>query len=250
MKRIKITGLALVAVFAISAMVASAASALPKWNVNGAALTTKENITFTSVGVTKLVTPNHTIECEKAKQGTGTNQIENVGGTGVAHATIQFEKCNVNEGLTKCKAKSKGAAEETIVTNVNSELTFRSNAKSTPLGVVFKTTKAATKAFVELEFSGICSILNGPVNATGEEHGSAIEGVAGVVCKLEGTPETEAATHEINCVKGEQTKFFYEEGGLLKEGKAGLEFNKEVSEQVGKGTIKVSGTNTYSAKSA
>jgi hypothetical protein len=242
-------GLCLVAVFAMAGLAASSASALPKWNVNGAALAGKENITFTSVGVTKLVTPNHTIECEKAKQGTGTNQIENVGGTGVAHAVIQFEKCNVNEGLIKCKAKSKGAAEETIVTNVNDELTFRSNAKSTPLGLVFKTTKAKSKPFVELEFSGICSLLNGTVNATGVEHGPAIEGVAGVVCKIEGTPEKEENSHEINCVKAEQTKFFYEEGGLLKEGKAGLEFNKEVSEQVGKGKIKASGTNTYSAKS-
>jgi hypothetical protein len=264
MMRLRILGLALVAVFAVTAVAASSASAAKngphwwgceevasgkfldsecsmagagKWEKKELLAGEKRAITFTS-GETKLVTKAATILCKKDK---GTGEI--IGGwPGIDKAAIEFEECEV-EGL-KCEAKTKGGTKKGVISvNVNTELVYvgtkvQAEEEKPPLGILFKTVAAKNKIFVELEFGGICALDNGPVTATGEEHGPGIPGVAGVVCKAVEPIETYKFTHEINCVKGEQTKFFYWEGGVLKEGKAGLEFHGEVAEQVGKAVIK------------
>ncbi len=201
------------------------------------------NISFTS-GVTKLTTAKHTIECEKDK---GTGEI--IGGSpGTDKAKITFEKCTVTEGAIKCEARNKGGAFPNIVVNVNTELVYigtkeQEEKEVPPLGILFKTA-TGTKTFVELEFSGLCALLNGSVTATGEETPAAevpprIAGVAGVVCKIVEPAEAYKFVHEIECPKPaiKSFSFWTRPGGALKEGKVGLEFNKEVSEQVGNAKI-------------
>jgi hypothetical protein len=251
MLRAKTLGIALVAVFAFSAVAVASASASmtgPHWSWNNTVRnsnTEKLPITFTG-GVTKLKAGGLTIACKSAS---GSGNL--VGGSpGTDNAKIKFEKCEV-EGLG-CEAKNKGGAFPNIEVNVNSELVYftkkAGEEEKPPLGILFKTTEAKKKAFVELEFSGLCALDNGPVNAIGEEEGPGVAGIAGVVCKVVEAAETEKLTHEVECIEKEQTKFWYWKSGVLTEGKAGLEFHSSAAEQIGKGTV--TAKETFSAKGA
>lgn len=285
MIRIRIIGLTLVAVFAMSAVAVSSASAAkngPHWlsssfggecieptakgiwafetkakceagtpiistgnweKILGAG--EKKNITFTS-GETRLITASDLIICKKDK---GTGEI--IGGwPGTDKATITFEECEVTKPFT-CKVKNAGGTFGTIVTTVNTELVYTTKKageeEKSPLGILFKTTSAKNKLFVELEFSGICAFGPKKVEATGEEHGPGIPGVAGVVCKIVEPAEANKVVHEIECAEKAQQKFFYWEGGVIKEGKAGLKLGSEVAEQVGSAKIELESKKEYAA---
>ena len=271
MTRLRIVGLALVAVFAMGAVgvtTASAAKNGPHWWVcekqtggkfennecskEGTSKTWESKellsgesrpIKFTS-GETKLKTASDLIVCKKDK---GTGEI--IGGwPGTDKAKIMFEECEVTKPFT-CKVKSVGSAPfGTIEVAVNTELVYtgtkeQAEKEEGPLGVLFKTTSSANKLFVELEFSGICAFGAKKVNATGEVTPAAeipprITGVAGVVCKII-EPEPYKFVHEINCAEKEQTKFYFwtHPGAVIKEGTAGLELGGEVAEQIGKAKI-------------
>src|ERR1039458_1834346 len=290
MIRIRITGLALVAVFAMSAVAVSAASAAkngPHWlsssfggecieptttkkwefetkakceagtpiittgnweKVLGAVETRK--ITFTT-GVTKLRTASDLIECEKDK---GTGEI--IGGwPGTDKATITFEKCNVTKPALGCEVRSVGQEKfGTIVVSVNTELVYtgtktQAEHEEQPLGILFKSVGAGNKKFVELEFNGLCALegTKKVVEATGEEHGPGIAGKAGVVCKIVEPAEANKVVHEIECVEKAQQKFFYWEGGVIKEGKAELKLSGEVAEQIGSAKIELESKKEYAA---
>jgi hypothetical protein len=272
MSRIKIMGLALVAVFAMSAIAASSASAAktgPHWwvcekdptgkfensecNKSGTGWESKElaagetrKITFKNNGNTKLKTASDLIECEKAEQTGTENEI--IGGSpGTDKAKIKFTKCTVVKPNLGCEVRSVQTPEVpfgTIEVAVNTELVYTGTKKQAeeekpPLGILFKTTAKGAKTFVELEFNGLCALAGTKkiVEATGEEHGPGTVGKGGVVCKSVEKIEEYKFAHELECVEKEQTKFFYWEGGTLKEGKAGLKLGTEEAEQVGKGTI-------------
>jgi len=267
--RLRILGLALVAVFAMSAVAVSSASAAkngPHWWVcekdatglfsnsecskSGTGWESKEllggetrKISFTS-GETKLKTASDLIVCKKDK---GTGEI--IGGwPGTDKATIIFEECKVTKP-TSCEVKSKGEKTfGTITVSVNTELVYtgtkeQEEKEEPPLGILFKTTSSASKAFIELEFSGICAFGPKVVEATGEVTPAAeipprITGVAGVVCKII-EPESYKFVHEIECPEPAITKFSFwtHPGAAIKEGTAGLKLGTEVAEQVGKAKI-------------
>jgi len=267
LKRFRIVGLCLVTVFAMSAVGVSSASAAkngPHWWVcekatpgtfsNSECSTSGTGwesfpllagetrpIKFTS-GVTKLKTGSDLIECKK---DAGTGEI--IGGwPGTDKAKIKFTECKVEKPALGCEVRSVQTPEVpfgTIEVSVNTELVYTGTKKQAeeekpPLGVLFKTTEKGNKHFVQLEFTGLCTLKGTRkfVEATGEEHGPGIVGVAGVVCKIV-EPEAYKFVHEIECPTPAIKTFFYWEGGVLKEGKAELKLEGEVAEQIGNAKI-------------
>jgi hypothetical protein len=266
MKRTRLIGLALMAVFAMSAVAVSSASAAkngPHWWVCEKGGTTFKNNLCTESGtgpfgekelvsgetrtlkfksgITKLKTTAATIECKTDK---GTGNIKG-GWPGTNEGTIEFEGCTAKSGTEECKVMSEGLKVEGLIkVEVNSELVYTGTeaqaiAEKPPLGVLFKTKSSTNKTFVKLVFVGgaKCTELNGPVTATGEVHGPGIAGVAGVVCNIVEKAEEYAFTHEIECPEVAKKTFFYWEGGVLKQGKAGLEFKSLPATQIGNATI-------------
>jgi hypothetical protein len=253
MRHIKILGLCLVAVFAMSAIVSSSALAAkngPHWKVKGVELKAKESkvIKFKS-GVTKLETASDLIECKK---DSGTGVI--IGGwPGTDKAKIKFEECAVTKPFA-CEVKNAGGTFGTIEVNVNTELVYLSEAaglgEKPPLGILFKTTKAKENLFVELAFSGICAFGAKKVIATGTEVATSPperEGLAGVACEITGSAEAEEVQHEINCPAVPNKEFFYWKSGVLTKGTAGLELGTEVAKQIGAATIALESGEKYSS---
>jgi|GEM_PF-6400606 len=188
-----------------------------------------------ATGEMKFTTKLASVVCKKG-EGAGTA----IGGTpGTAKATLKFKECEVV--TLKCKVMNKGGTPGTIEFKINAEwvnLTKTGLEEGLlPYGLLVKTTAKGEKTLVSLEYSEACASKNGPVTATGEEHGAGIEGVAAIVCKL-GEPEESKEVHEITCAEKEQTSFFYgKEAKTANEGKAGIEVFKEKAEQVGKAKI-------------
>ena len=225
----------------------------PHWFVENTALSGSQPITFKNNGNTRLVTAEDEILCEKAEQ-TGVTGNEIIGGSpGAGKANIKFTLCTVIKPGLGCEVRSKttGTPFGTIEINLHTELVYLTKAageaEKAPLGVLFKTAAASNKKFVELEFTSLCVFGSKLVEATGEEHGPGIAGVAGLVCEAAEKAEVEKVSHEINCIEKKQQKFFYWGSGVLKEGKAGLKLSGEVAEQIGKGTIEAGGK-AYSAR--
>jgi hypothetical protein len=249
MMRLRMLGLALVAVFAVGVIAASAASAAktgPHWWVNGAeqASTGQKHAMELVGGATMLTTKGLTFTCKKDK---GTGEI--IGGSpGTAKATVEFEGCEA-EGCGGVSNEGDEVA-TTILVHVNAELVFLTKAageaEKPRLGILFKTIAAKENTFVRLTFG--CPAFNGPITATGIEHGPGIPGVAGIVCEMAESAEAEEVTHEVEWAKNEQAKFWYYEGGVLKEGKAGLEFNGGVFEQAGKAVVRLVSGESFSAR--
>jgi|CZKG01.1.fsa_nt_gi hypothetical protein len=190
-----------------------------------------------AIGEMKLTTKSVSVTCKKG-EGTGTA----IGGTpGTGKATLKLKECEV--AALKCKVMNKGGTAGTIEFNANVEdvsLTKVGLEEGLlPYALLFKTHAKGEKTLVELALSEPCASKNGPVTATGEEHGAGIEGVAAFVCKLE-APEESKEVHELTCAEKEQTVYFYgKEGKTASEGKAGIEVFKEKAEQVGKAKIEL-----------
>jgi len=247
--RLRTLGLALMAVFVMSAVIASAAQAEgPEYRVAGAAAPAATKITF-SGGETKLITKGSTIKCTKVSAvAAGPNEIFG-GAPGTGTAKLKFESCTVKVGILTCEVKNTGGTFPNIELQVNDELVYGSKAaaesRTEPLGILFETTSTTNSTFVELQFSGLCSIANNTVTAVGEVRPT---GIAGVACEILPKATEEKKTHEINCKEKEQTAFWTRAGGVVKAGTAGLKFNGEVAEQVGKGTIELTSKELWSVK--
>jgi hypothetical protein len=185
MKRIRIIGLVLAAVFALSAVASATASAEenPTWwyckKVGGtlgkfttSACTGTEapgewektflaagefkEITAAANGTQKLSSTGVTINCTALKLGAGAKLLG--GEPGTDEEIITYEKCSV-EGFPLCKINGKNAGEATITTNLlKSTLVFETKAaaeaKTAPTLSLFEP-KVGTQ-FVEIEFSGTC----------------------------------------------------------------------------------------------
>lgn len=253
LKRFRIVGLCLVAVLAMSAVAATSAlaEAGPHWRVAGAPLgatTETRAIKFTNNGNTTLKSGENEIICKKAKEKAGAaNQI--IGGkVGTDKATILFEECKL-EKPTNCEVRNVGGPTwGTIEVPSNTELVYtgtEAQAKNHegPVSVVFKTTVAGVKTFVKLQFQGglLCGFVGEKtVEATGQERGPWIAGIAGVVCELVGAFETEALSHEINCPETAIKKFYFWNQAtpkVIEEGNAELRLSGTVSQQIGRAHV-------------
>ena len=115
MKRIKVTGLALVAVFAVSAVAAASALAVPVEPVWKLANTAEKQFTGSS-GQAVLSTANTTVTCTSSVQNAGEGEVVASGSSTVAKVTIHFLGCK--SGTKKCKSTSPVGATEEIITNV------------------------------------------------------------------------------------------------------------------------------------
>lgn len=197
-------------------------------------------------GITKWKSAIGTIECTKAS---GKGQIEG-GSPGTGNATIKFEGCKVLS--LGCEVRNKGGTMGTIEIKSGVELVYLTKAaiegEVAPLGLLFKTLGAGEKKFVELEFSSLCSLENGPIEATGEERTAGTPGVAGVMCKLVEKIEAQEALHSIECIEGQQKTFWGWINKSIAEGKAGLAFKGTTSEELmGKGEVELESKEPYAA---
>jgi hypothetical protein len=223
MKRLKIVGMALVAVFAISAVVVAPAFASsttnPSWYVAGTKLTGTENIEAKAVTTQELTSSAaKTISCKKVALNTGAAHfIENMGSPlfgGEDKETLTYSECTYPE--SGCHVKNKGGTNGTIVTDaLTSLLAYKTEAeaekeevkKGTTL-TVFKPASGST--FVEIEFEGSgCPIITS----------ASVEGSVAVENDGEvGTePGAEATTHEITAPSTLIKKAYCNEGGAPKE---------------------------------
>lgn len=238
---IRTLGLALVAVLALGAVMASAAMAGPEWQVKGVKLASgvKKTITFKNVGNTALKTANDEIVCTSAIQGTAPNEI--IGGAvGTDKAKIEFKGCTVTKPFS-CEVTDKTTKKFGIINvTVNTELGYETSVKTNPV-LIFGTTSSTNKLFVELEFSGLCAFGAKKVEATGNTLANAT-GVAGVVCKLPNVG-TEEVEHSLDCEMGKQKEWYNAAGTKFS---AGLLLGSELAEQVGNGKVKLSSEEEYS----
>jgi hypothetical protein len=162
MKRFRMIGVALLAVFALGAVVASAAQAEGYWTIQGSRLAAGKTHNFTAKAVTNfaLVTAEAgaTITCTAFKLKEGVLLGSNPGAAGTSNEVVVFEKCSLVEGngAPACKLKS-----ETLTTNsLKNELV---ESETGTLLTLF--TPASGTVFITLEFEGTCT--TNPTKVTG-----------------------------------------------------------------------------------
>ena len=110
MKQIRTLGMVLVAVFALSAVVASAAFAAPEFEVRSGE--TLKGTTFTgSTTGAKLTAAGTTINCTG-----GSSSGEITGATTVGKVVVTFTGCK-GKGLSECSVQSPGASPGEVVTD-------------------------------------------------------------------------------------------------------------------------------------
>ena len=153
----------LVAVFAMSALEASAASAIaPEFEKSGGGLPTLKGFKDTS-GVQTLYAPGVTIICKKSNSAGKITGLKTVG-----EVTVTFEECKLwNTALTiECGVKSKSPLGSlgTIITNkLKGELGV--TTIGTKVGEALAPESGAT--FVEIEAVAPCSVFTGVTKVEG-----------------------------------------------------------------------------------
>jgi hypothetical protein len=157
MIRLRLVGLAFIAVLALGAMVVSAAQAEPEFKPS-----TKQAFTGLSGASHLENTSGTTVECTHGKT---TGEI--TGAHTVGTVVVKFTGCTAEKG--KCSAKSKGApaSNEIIVNTLNGELGTTKEATS-GVGLLLKPASGST--FVEIEAS--CTLIS-PAAVTGDIVGEA-----------------------------------------------------------------------------
>jgi hypothetical protein len=198
-----------------------------------------------TLGEMNLKTKSLSIICKKG-EGVGTA----IGGTpATGKVTLKLKECEVP--ASKCKVMSEGGASGTIEFNANVEVVYPVKKGFEeglfPYSLLFKTTAKGKSTLVSLTYSESCATKNGPVTATGGEHGAGIEGVAAFACRFVEPAEEVKISHEISCAKEESTVFFYGiEGKTIGESKTGIEILKEKVEPVGKVTAEFTSKEKWS----
>jgi hypothetical protein len=229
MKRIKALGLALAAVFAMSAVAASAASAVegPFWKVEGVRLASgvaKEiRVTGTSTRQELYASIGVRIKCEKvAAEATPTPEIvgkaAGTGGTSVEK--LRYTGCTVEGDGPTCKLEGGEVKTENLENREGYE-----GERTGNLLTGFKP-EGANKVFAKLKFEkGTCTF--GSENNVELASGK----VLGVICfdlneagaKVSVTAnQAEHLKPQIECPVTKIAKMFYEEAGGLKAEEAGL----------------------------
>jgi hypothetical protein len=223
MNRLRVLGLALVAVFAMSAVAVASASATagPIYKAAGAELASgkSEPITATANGSQVLKAAGVTVTC--TEYALKEAKIEGKGATtgGSSAETIEYKGCTVAGDGAKCTVKGKTVTTKALEDLQGYETKTRTGNIQTGFKPVSKT------LFATLEFEGTCTdgLSNNVELGTGK--------TIGVICndtnELATTIDTVAANlpeAKVNGVECEATNksFFYEKAGTIEELKAGL----------------------------
>jgi hypothetical protein len=151
MRRIRIIGLALVAVFALAAVAAATASAAAPEFVpaNGKF---PVSVKFTSGAGTLEAEGGHTVSC---KHDSGAGTIENA--KTIAKAVIKFTGCTTNIiGEDECKTAGKAKGE--IVTNTLAAKLVFDNKEKTSVALLAANEKGPAELYAEFECLGLETI--------------------------------------------------------------------------------------------
>lgn len=254
MKRIKIAGLCLVAVLAMSAVVATTALAAggPLWY--GKKSGTKETLALgNTVGIESTATPEEfhlettikgtesTVKC-KVLHETGAALIGGTPGTG--YATVEFKECTV-EGLggVVCKVESETKVKEVIGPfRITTILVFPKGSRLS--GLVLLLPFSGT-TFVNFITSGTFCPFKGTIHVRGSLLAQLWQ--AGVLSKSGGLAET----NELNFPAKPIEEFEVFEGGSFKTGTSHLksQFESEAEEPaIQRGRVTLGYTSAAKAK--
>jgi len=241
MRSIRLAGVAVLAVFAISAVTASAAFATgPVWKVAGTelkagqtkAITAKQKTSFTLTAGSLI-----TVLCDKA-----TSSGEIIGGVpGTDKAKITFSECVVKGFESTCHVNSPGEEAGTIFTEAKTELVYIGSSEQAeklegPIGDLFSPASGTT--FVTLEVGGSsCPALT---KGTNKVEGS-------VIAKVE-PYNTEAKSGTLNFPSSPVTTGYLWSGGELIEDKPTLKvFGVVGCTQVGEELVELESGQEYGA---
>lgn len=212
MQRMKLVGLAAVAVLALAAFASAPALALrnPHWTYNGSELTGSVAVHAEASGshaTQTLKAPGVVINCSKVAVKSG-GVLENVSGWGLDKETLVYGGCSV-EGHSECDVRNKGGSEtDTITTDpLKSKLGYlkKASAEKTEIaegttGTIFEPESGSN--FVEIEMKGSCPAIS-EATVTGS-----------VVVKNLGSI-TEGESHEIEAPETPISKFYVINGGKV-----------------------------------
>jgi len=156
MTRIKTIGLALLAVFAFSAIAATAAQAeeAPYWSIEGTRLAagkTFEILAKANGNQTLTASTGQVITCTAFSLKPGAVLLgSNAGEPGKSDETIKYTGCTVSGNGTSCAVEN-GTVETKPLTN---ELAYASNKKS----LVVEFVPVTGKVLAEFKFTGTCTL--------------------------------------------------------------------------------------------
>ncbi len=211
MRRMKLVGLAIVAVLALGAtMTASAfaASNNPEFKVEGLAVAAGgEELAASATTSQVLKAPNITIECSSLVAKSGSKLLP----LGLNSETLVYSGCGV-PGKSACVVKNVGGTGGTIETQpLNSRLEWASetaanNEEENKTDTLFEPETGEAGLFVELEVSGTCPFLTtGKHKVTGE-----------VLVENENTT-AEALSHSLTAPTTALKHYWRNEGGVAVE---------------------------------
>jgi hypothetical protein len=202
---------AVLAVFAVSAVVSASASAAHQWLKNGAPLTQTEPV-LSKGGQFKLVATGITITC---------NKVHDLGtvlpGTMDEATSIHYLECTTN--LTNCDVSSVGATLGLIlVNNILTELTLKENKKLEKKLVDEFKGNGVSETFVELLLESLVTNACSPLPETVKVIGTVSAEIVNATEELnfpEGESEIKGNTLEIS---GAKAKLFGKDTQMLTNG--------------------------------
>jgi hypothetical protein len=243
MRHFKLMGVMLLAVFAMGAVIASAAQAeeAPYWSVNGSRLKKGEtrNISASVTSGSKFVLSGGgiAITCTALKLTTGVLLGSEAGEPGTNDEVFKFEKCTVTGNGSPCLV----ANGETITTNpVKSELVENTEKKQTL--VEFFPASGTTFVNIALEGSG-CGVLEDKVE--GSVAGEALT-EKGAKIELPG-PSESAVTGKVNFPEPAIKKVWLIKAGTGAEATVGLKSFGVASTLTGEADVKLTSGEKWSA---
>jgi len=183
MRRIKPFGLALVAMFALSAFVATAAQAAsgPYWSNSAKRLGAGETSTLTATSKGPFIlfqkTSNTTIECKSMKLNQGIAIGSQLGYSGTSQEVIEYKECEVMGNGASCKLTSKSITTSTL----KNTLGYSSAARTGPILVLFSPVTGEVFTTIEFANNANCTVT-GPEKVFGMVIGEAY--VAGKVLNV------------------------------------------------------------------
>jgi hypothetical protein len=232
------------AVCALSAVLAgpvfAASTNNPEFLVSGAKLAGTTEILAEANGAQLLESAAaETISCTGTSLKAGAT-IENDSSPlwGLDHETIIYTGCTYGKNTCKVSTKGQktfGTIETNALASKNAWSAEKEAEKESLSAAVTVFTPASGETFTELEFEGEkCPIL------------TKVDIKGSVVAKNIGNAYTSELTHEIEAPTTAITKYFYNEGGKTKEGKAKLTAFGVEAKYVGKAKIMLSNDDLWS----
>jgi len=180
MRRIKPFGLALVAMFAFSAFVATAAQAAsgPYWSNSAKRLGAGETSTLTATSkgsfILKQASSGITITCKTMKLNQGLAIGSELGFSGTSQEVIEYKECEVTGNGASCKLTGKSITTNTL----KNTLGYSSAARTGPILVLFS--PVTGQVFTEIVYANNANCTTtGPQQVFGMAVGEAY--VAGKV---------------------------------------------------------------------